>query len=506
METFEEFLAAAGINPETMSEQTRLFLEKQWRLKSLPTGGGASTGAQSLDQITAEARAENARVQKITELAAAHLQQDPRNLTTYEGIARQAIDGKWTSEATELAMLRASRAPGPLIYSSSKPQVNDQVLEAALCQSMGLKSAEKLFDERTLQTAHSKFRGGLGLLQVLDYGARQQGWNGHSAKAELREVLTLAFTRPQRDQFGGRPGGSMAIGPSTINVSGILSNVANKVVREAFMFVDSSWKQLCSIRSVSDFKTVSSYSMVGDLDYKQVPPGGQIEHGTLGNESYTNKADTYARLIGIDRRDLYNDDLGAFAAVPRRLGRGGATKMKKVFWTEWMKDAATFYTAARLNYDDGTDTAFSNDGLTAALAIWRTKKDPDGQDFGSPPKFLVVPPAHEIPALRLMTSQFFGTTGEEGEQNPWAGRYTVVVGNELADSSFSGYSALAWYLACDPNDVALIEACFLNGQEMPTIETIDMDPDRLGLAMRGYHDFGIAKQEYRAGLKLKGEA
>ena len=28
----------------------------------------------------------------------------------------------------------------------------------------------------------------------------------------------------------------------------------------------------------------------------------------------------------------------------------------------------------------------------------------------------------------------------------------------------------------------------------------------LGIQMRGYHDFGVSKQEYRAGVKMKGEA
>jgi hypothetical protein len=47
---------------------------------------------------------------------------------------------------------------------------------------------------------------------------------------------------------------------------------------------------------------------------------------------------------------------------------------------------------------------------------------------------------------------------------------------------------------------------FLNGQESPTIETTDADFKELGVQMRGYHDFGVALQDYRGGVKAKGEA
>ena len=52
----------------------------------------------------------------------------------------------------------------------------------------------------------------------------------------------------------------------------------------------------------------------------------------------------------------------------------------------------------------------------------------------------------------------------------------------------------------------MIEVAFLNGQESPTIETAEADFNVLGIQMRGYHDFGVALQEPKAGVKAKGEA
>ena len=52
------------------------------------------------------------------------------------------------------------------------------------------------------------------------------------------------------------------------------------------------WRSICAVRNVNDFKTVTSYRLVGKDQYEIVAPGGELKQGTLGEETYTNKADT----------------------------------------------------------------------------------------------------------------------------------------------------------------------------------------------------------------------
>jgi hypothetical protein len=59
-------------------------------------------------------------------------------------------------------------------------------------------------------------------------------------------------------------------------------------------------------------------------------------------------------------------------------------------------------------------------------------------------------------------------------------------------------------LLADPNDIPVIEVAFLNGQEAPTVESADADFGMLGVAFRGFHDFGASLQEYRAGVRSAG--
>jgi hypothetical protein len=42
---------------------------------------------------------------------------------------------------------------------------------------------------------------------------------------------------------------------------------------------------------------------------------------------------------------------------------------------------------------------------------------------------------------------------------------------------------------------------FLNGRQNPVVEQADADFNQLGVQFRGYHDFGVAKQEPKAIVK-----
>jgi hypothetical protein len=75
----------------------------------------------------------------------------------------------------------------------------------------------------------------------------------------------------------------------------------------------------------------------------------------------------------------------------------------------------------------------------------------------------------------------------------------------LGNTQYTGNSTKAWFMLADPNDLPVIEVAFLNGQESPTIETAEADFNVLGVQMRGYHDFGASLQDYRGGVKVKGE-
>lgn len=448
--------------------------------------GGAGTEAGApVAEIRAQAVKETERITAIREICAGR----------FGDIEKKAIAKGWSPERCELEVLRASRPKGPAVHMVDNA-IDGRVLEAACLLTAKLADVEKVCDERLLEAASRRFRGGIGLQELLLEAAWANGYTERTFR-NTREVLRYAFGRMIE-----------AAGFSTIDIGGILSNVANKFLLEGFFSVERTWRNICAIRNVSDFKTVTSYRLIGRDQYEEVAPGGELKHGTLGEESYTNKADTYGLMLTIDRRDVINDDLGAITTVPRKLGRGAALKINDVFWGTFLNNAP-FFTAGNNNYLEGIDTALGIDGLTKAEVAFLNLLDADGKPTGVMPAILLVPPSLGAVGTALYKSlEIRDTTSSKKYPvaNPHAGKFRVEVSRYLSNSHYTGNSDKAWYLLADPNDLAVIEVVFLNGQESPTIETAEADFNVLGIRMRGYHDFGVALQDPKAGIKMKGEA
>ena len=130
-----------------------------------------------------------------------------------------------------------------------------------------------------------------------------------------------------------------------------------------------------------------------------------------------------------------------------------------------------------------------------------------GTPLGLRPTILLVPPELEDQALMLTKATQFNN-GADGmtpaNYNPQAGRFQVVTSSYLSAKAMNGSSETAWYLLVDPNRLAAFETSFLNGKDKPTVERADADFDTLGIQFRGYIDFGVSAQDFRAALKVTG--
>jgi len=435
-------------------------------------------------QIRAQAATEMERINAIRKICAGK----------HSELEAQAIRDNWDTNRCELEILRANRPQPPAIVVTHQPEVSALTLEAACAISGKLNGLEKHFDEAALNAADKRFHGRFGLQDLLLEAAWANGYTGRNFR-DSREVLRHAFAR------------KIEAAVSSIDIGGILSNVANKFLLEGFYSVEQTWRNICSIRPVTDFKTVTSYRLIGKDQYEKVAPGGELKNGTLGQESFSNKADTYGLMLSIDRRDIINDDLGAITLVPRKLGRGSGSKLNDVFWTAFLNNAA-FFVAGNKNFLAGVDTALSIDGLTKAEVAFMEQVDGDGKPIGVMPAILLVPPALSAMSSQLNKAlEIRDTTANQKYPiaNPHQGKYRSEVSRYLSNAVYPGNSTKAWFLLSEPTDLAVIEVAFLNGQESPTIETAEADFNVLGVQMRGYHDFGVALQDPRGGVKSKGE-
>lgn len=494
---FAQWLEAKGFNHDSLTEGQRATLQAAYAAESAPTPTAPPNG---LDAIFASQREETARQAKITEMTHAVISDPSQFLTAsqvaeIETLSRLAMTSKWNTDKYELELLRATRAAK---YTPTRGGSQDQpaaeIVEAALALSIGMDKPERHYSEQTLNAAHKRYRHGLGLKEVLLMAAKQRGENHDLGTRNIKALLKAAFRERDDSSY------LRAASPySTLSLPTTFSNIANKTAVDAFNHVEQVWRNISVQVPVSDFKETTQISLTGNLTFEKIGPTGELKHGTLGEEVYHNQAETYGKLLGLDRRDIINDDAGALNRLPKRIGRGGALALNTEFWTVWQAArTAGFFSSGNGNYDTGTDTTFGADGLVAADILWRAMTDPDLNSMGTTAKILLVPSALRIPAMRLMNSQHVLTASDAGDANPWAGAYQVESSTYLS-------AAKVWWMLADPQDLPAIEVAFLNGQQTPMIETAEPTPDYLGIIYQAIFDFGVAMQEPRAAYEFKGE-
>lgn len=459
--------------------------------------GGSSGGDGGGDGGLLAIKAERARREAI-EACAVRLIREGGDMNAIESAMNEAITNNVAANEFELQMLRKSRPQGRIGTGSDtrlRGRELHRAVEASVLLALGTDVAEleKQFPEQVLNAMdrHEDLRMGLGLQDLFVFAAEQRG-ERRVSRRNVNQMLHGAFGPPIE-----------ASGLSTFDLSGILSNVANKSLHAAFESVESTWREISAIGSVSDFKTRTSYSLTGDMTYEKVPPGGEIKHGQVGEKAYTNAADTYGKMFAIDRRDFINDDLSALQQVPRRLGRGAALKLNDVFWAEFL-DNATFFAVGNNNYAAGAGTVLGVDSLTQAEQLFLDQKDFDGKPLALMPRLLLTATSNKVVAETLMNStQILGpTTAKTPSMNPHANKFRALYSQYIGNLA----TQLEWYVLADPADLAVIEVVFLNGKQQPTVEQAQADFAQLGVQMRGYHDWGVAKQEPKGGVKMKGAA
>ena len=354
---------------------------------------------------------------------------------------------------------------------------------------------------------------------VKQYGDRAMEAAQPMRHIGLRELVAACARMEGQDlpPVFGDGTATIRAGFSTMSLPGILENVMNKTMLAAYQVSEIVALQLCKVGSVSDFKEVTRYRLLGTGGFEQVAPDGELKHGKLGEQKFTNKADTYGQILMLTRRDIINDDLGAFMDIPREMGRSGAESIDDLFFSLFLSNPGSFFSAGNNNYLTGVDTDFGPDSLTTAKTLFRKQKAGPGtkakdqKPINIRPEKLVVPVELETEAELLMGSAQIMLDGASSKtkmptDNPHRNKYKIVSAPHLSDSYYTGNSAKAWYLFANPAVVPAFELVFLNGKRTPTIERIEAPANMLGMGFRGYIDVGVKEQDPRGAVKVKGEA
>ena len=283
---------------------------------------------------------------------------------------------------------------------------------------------------------------------------------------------------------------------TTSDFSGILAGAAQTAVSEGYRVAQPEIVGASRMLSAPDFRERTMYRLSSGPELTEVPEAGEIESGTFAEEGEpAPNVKVYARLLHLSFQAIVNDDVSAFAEVPRKMVEGAASTVRSVLVGileansgagVTMRDGNPLFHADHDNLA-GTASALSLDSLTGAIAAMRRQRGAQNEVLAIRPRFLMVPPELEGTA-RGLAAQINPTT--VSDVNPWAEVIEVIVEPGLSD-------AQRWYLVGDPASADGLAHAYLDGAETPQVDQ-EQGFERLGLSFRVRLHFGASAIDWRS--------
>ena len=434
-------------------------------------------------------------------------------------------------DAFQKALLEAARRRpvgpiGPTAHTHSA-EITSEVIEAAILKSVAGEAhipltstptqdgsdrygLEAWYSPQTLEAADAPALKNPSLGSIYALLIRQVfGYN------ELINARSEEFWSRATDAYNqSRYGGIQAATGSPISLDTVWLNVAKKILLSTSQSVPTTYQQWCKVINVTDFKPVTLVSV--DLDGTLAPVGnnGILEHGRMGDSSFTVQTRTFGKMYGITRVERINDDMHAYLSKFVTIGLTVPKTVEQLAYFTLLKHAPTNFTVARGNYLTGADSAFSQEALQKVIAQYDDKVGFDGQPIVSTPDRVIVGTPLKYVAERFYKKEnpvlpYQTKNGSEIRyqmmDNEVQGALRPIVSAYLSNPAikqtifkdeetvFPNQEPTQYFVSCDPNSpegAAFYVPC-LHGNIAPHVEAYDFGPGMLGTGVQVYADFNI---------------
>lgn len=265
----------------------------------------------------------------------------------------------------------------------------------------------------------------------------------------------------------------------------------------AYNAITPVWSGFATKDTVPDFRAQSWVDLLGGqgaLD--PIGEGAPYPRAKLDERGGSYKVAKYGKTIGLTWEMFKNDRLGAFRSLPDRLAVA-AREMEDRIATMQLTDgdgpnATLFSSTSGIGAAKATFTTLltgnpvlSEDAFGAAILAISTRVDYDGRPIAPNGIVLVVSPALEQAALRIVASteieETVGST-KVRRRNPYAGRARVVVNPWLNVLDVGSNKATNWFVLPEPsgNPRPAIVLAFLEGHETPDLRVKNDQGTRVG--------------------------
>lgn len=289
---------------------------------------------------------------------------------------------------------------------------------------------------------------------------------------------------------------------STSDFPFVTGNAANRFMLDSYRAAETPLKQLARVRNAANFKAMTIGRMSEMPRLEEVLEGAEITYGSRSEAKETYRVKTYARMFGISREALINDDLDAFSDTLRAFGQAAAQTEADLIADllldnsglgPLLDDGVTLFANARGN-KAVTPSALTISSVSAGRKALRDQKGLDNETpLSLKPQFLIVGSDNETTGEQIIAAI---TPSATEEVNPFSGKLTLLVEPRLEDA--------AWRLFASPDQAPLVEIAYLNGVQQPKLETRE-GWNTLGTEFRAILDFGCGITGWRGAYLNEGE-
>jgi len=278
----------------------------------------------------------------------------------------------------------------------------------------------------------------------------------------------------------------------------ILNNAVNKSMATAYRAAQTTYERWTSRGSNPDFKAATHYQISEAGDLVQMTQSGEFKFDEMRDQGVSKAIATFGRSFGMTRQALINDDIGILTRVPEAYVRAAKRGINRLVYrmlgtNPVIFDGIQLFNAAHNNLaaQGGNITVQTVGEGRRAMRTQRNLRGNEILNIG--PRFLIVPAARETEAQQFLSGLVVPNT--QNNVNPFVGTLEPVADAEL-DALVQAGNPFPWFLAADPADIDTIEVTYLNGDDMPKLES-QVGFDFLGIKWRIYIDYGVTVLDYR---------
>lgn len=308
-----------------------------------------------------------------------------------------------------------------------------------------------------------------------------------------------------------RNGGSMSTG----DFPSILANVLNKTLRQGYAYAPPTWRPFTRVVPAPDFKRMSRVLLSEAPALEQVNEGSEYPRGGMSDAAESYAIATYGKIISVTRQTIINDDIDAFARLPRAMGIQAAQLESDLVWSQILSNPTLDQDGVALFDPAHSNVAVSGSGINVvAVGAGRTAMERqtglDGTTvLAAEPKFLIVPKA-----MQTQAEQFVGHIRPQVSAAvvPESMRKLQIICEPRLDNGIAAKngvpaisgSSTAWYLATEPGLCDVVELAYLDGDEGVFTETrMGFDVDGMDVKVR--MDVGAKVIDFRGLFKNPGQ-